>query len=99
MITITEVRITPIEAKTDDDKLKAFANVTIDDSICITGLRIVKDAKGGLFVGMPSRKVGDEYKDVIFPITKESRAYLHGTVLKAYDDYIKNPPAPTNKTE
>ena len=98
MITITEVRINLVEAQSEDDKLKAFANVTIDDSICITGLRIVKSEKG-LFVGMPSRKVGEEYKDVVFPVTKEARAYLHGTVLKAYDDYIKNPPVKTDKTE
>lgn len=86
MIDITEVRIIPIE-KTEDDGLQAFANITLDNSICVTGIRIVKSEKG-LFVGMPSRKVNEEYKDIVYPISKDTRAYLHGTILKAYDDFI-----------
>lgn len=37
-----------------------------------------------MFVSMPSRKVGDGYKEICFPVTKDFRQQLHDAVLKEY---------------
>ena len=51
---ITEVRIT----LRNEDKLKAFANVTFDEEFVIRGLKII-NGNNGYFVSMPSRKRSD----------------------------------------
>lgn len=84
---ITEVRVFPLSKK--DSNLKAFASVTIDDAVCITGIRIV-EGKMGLFVSMPQSKDNEgEYHDVAFPITKEAREEMQDAVLDAYEDAAK----------
>ena len=84
---ITEVRVFPLSKK--DSTLKAFASITLDDAVCITGIRIV-EGKMGLFVSMPQSKDNEgEYHDVAFPITKEAREEIQDAVLDAYDDAAK----------
>jgi len=77
---ITEVRI----SLRDDQKLKAFASITLEDCFVIRGLKII-EGKQGLFVAMPSRKRKDgEYQDIAHPINNEARAAMERVVLKAY---------------
>ena len=84
---ITETRVYPLSNK--DSNLKAFASITLDDAVCITGIRIV-EGKMGLFVSMPQSKDNDgEYHDVAFPITKEAREEIQDAVLDAYDAAAK----------
>ena len=49
---ITEIRI----SLRDDNKLKAFASITLDNCFVVRGLKIIEGAKG-TFVAMPSRRV------------------------------------------
>ena len=84
---ITEVRVFPLSKK--DSNLKAFASITLEDAVCITGIRIV-EGKMGLFVSMPQSKDNDgEYHDIAFPITKEAREEIQDAVLDAYEDAAK----------
>jgi len=77
---ITNVRIKKIHG---DTNIKAFASVTLDDAFVIHDIRIV-EGKNGLFVSMPSKKVGDKYRDISHPITADSRSALIETVLGEY---------------
>jgi stage V sporulation protein G len=56
MMEITEVRINLKESS--NNKLKAFATITIDNSFVVRDIKII-DGKKGLFVAMPSSKVSD----------------------------------------
>jgi stage V sporulation protein G len=79
---ITDVKIN----KLDNDKTKALVSVTFDNCFVITGLKIMEGSKG-LFIAMPSRKLGDgTYKDIAFPITKEFREELTQTIFMKYDE-------------
>ena len=53
---LTEIRIKLIRDKAD--KLRAFASVTIDQTLVIRDLKIIEGTHG-LFVAMPSRKLCD----------------------------------------
>ena len=77
---ITEVRITKIAS----DNMLAYASITIDKQFVVTGLKVI-NGRNGLFVAMPSRKVGEEYKDIAFPITKEAREYIQASVLEEFE--------------
>ncbi len=53
---ITEIRIKLLlQAR---DKLRAFASLTLDDTLVVRDIKIIDGAKG-LFVAMPSRKLCD----------------------------------------
>lgn len=75
-----------------EDRLKAFASVTFDDSFVVRNMKIVEGTKG-VFLCMPSRKLPDgTHKDMVHPIHQEFREYLEANVLKAYEEELKNNP-------
>jgi stage V sporulation protein G len=79
---ITEIRI----SLRDDNKLKAFASITLDNSFVIRGLKIIEGAKG-LFVAMPSRKRPDgTYQDVAHPINNETRDWMEEQIIAKYEE-------------
>jgi len=81
---ITEIRIT----LRDDDKLRAFASITLEDSLVIRGLKVIEGANG-MFVAMPSRQRKDgSYQDVAHPINRETREWLENMVIGAYQEEI-----------
>lgn len=83
---ITEVRVT----LRDEEKLKAFANVTFDDAFVIRGLKIISGAKG-YFVSMPSRRRPDgSHQDIAHPINSDMRRIIEQRVLDAYQEKVKN---------
>ena len=53
---ITEVRVRLVGNK--NSRLKAFCAVTIDGDFVVRDIKVV-EGRGGVFVGMPSRKMSD----------------------------------------
>jgi len=83
---ISEIRI----SLRDDNKLKAFASITLDNCFVIRGLKIIEGAKG-VFVAMPSRKRPDgTYQDVAHPINNETRDWMEGLIITAYKEELEN---------
>lgn len=68
---------------------KAVAQITINNEFAIKGIKVYEGEKG-LFVSMPSRKIGSEYQDVVFPITAEARAQLNNAVLETYGKLVES---------
>jgi stage V sporulation protein G len=84
-VEITEVRVT----LRDEEKLKAFANVTFDEEFVIRGLKII-NGNNGYFVSMPSRKRADgTHQDICHPINNSMREKIEKAVLAAYEEELK----------
>lgn len=85
---ITDVRVRI--AKSDEEaKLRAYADITIDDSFVVHGLKVI-EGKNGIFVAMPSRKMPNgEYKDVAHPITTDVRTTINEAVISKYSELSK----------
>ena len=82
---ISEVRIT----LRNEEKLKGFANITLDDCFVIRGVKVIQGSNG-YFVSMPSRKREDgTYIDIAHPIKMEMRQKLEEAVLTAYHSALK----------
>lgn len=79
------MRITEININLrDEDKLKAFVNITFDDVFVVRGLKVIEGGQG-LFVCMPSRKLPDgTYKDIAHPIDNEFRSEIENRILEVY---------------
>lgn len=81
--------------------VRAYASVTVDGCLGIQGVRVI-EGREGLFVSMPSRKVGDGYKEICFPVTKEFREQLHREVLDAFEQALTQAqaaPAPRQESD
>ncbi|MGL5051352.1 MAG: septation regulator SpoVG [Fusobacteriaceae bacterium] len=83
---ITDVRLRMVTAGEGELKLKAYADVTFDESFVVHGLKVI-DGQKGMFVAMPSRKMPDgEYKDVAHPIKPELRKEITDTVIAKFNE-------------
>ena len=79
-----EVRIYGMK---DEGSQRASASVNINDAFAVRGVKVMEGVNG-LFVSMPAYKSGNEYKDICFPCTKESRAAFDKAVLNAYEQAL-----------
>lgn len=71
----------------DNGTQRATANVNVCGIFAVRGVKVLESSKG-LFVAMPQYKVGNDYKDVCFPCTKEAYEELSNAVLNAYEQAL-----------
>ena len=87
---ITEVRM----SLRDEEKLKAFVSITLDNCFVVRGIKIIKGATG-LFVAMPCRKKPDgSYQDLAHPINAETREWMENLILTHYLEQVGAPASP-----
>ena len=85
---ITEVRI----SIRDDEKLKAFVSITLDNCFVIRGLKVIKGNRG-MFVAMPCRKRPDgTFQDLAHPINNETRHWIEEEILSRYRQELESQP-------
>ena len=78
---ITEVRIGP----SDDERIAAYASITIDDCFVVHGLRVKVSKKGDYYLFMPGRKQADgAYMEIALPINNETRRMIEEKVFAGY---------------
>jgi stage V sporulation protein G len=79
---ITDVRIRKL---TDEGKMKSIVSVTFDDEFVVHDIKVI-EGRNGLFVAMPSRKMGEgDFRDIAHPLTSETRNRIKDTILEAYE--------------
>ncbi|MCX7835354.1 MAG: septation regulator SpoVG [bacterium] len=92
---ITEINI----SLRDEERLKAFVNITLDDVFVVRGLKVIQGNQG-LFVCMPSRKMPDgSYKDIAHPINNTFRQELEQLILEKYRQKLVEDPTISAKEE
>lgn len=83
---ITEVNVFPV----NEDRLKAYVSITIDDCFVIRDLKVIRGNQG-LFVAMPSKKRKDgQFKDIAHPLNQETRSEIEKAVFEAYESAVKS---------
>ena len=81
---VTNVKIKKVDGD-KLDRLKAYVDITLDESLVIHGLKLMQGEQG-FFVAMPSRKMrNEEYKDIVHPICPELRNYITKVVEEKYN--------------
>ena len=88
MFEITEVRIRRVLAP---GALKAWASITLDNSLVIKDIRIMEGANG-LFVSMPSRRGRDDkFYDTVFFIKQDDRDAISRKIMEVYHKKQESP--------
>ncbi len=83
---ITEVNVT----LRNEEKLKAFVNVTFDNQFVVRGMKVIKGANG-YFVSMPSRRMSDgSFRDIAHPINNEFRQLIEKVILEEYNRKLES---------
>ncbi|MFI3327352.1 MAG: septation protein SpoVG family protein [Clostridia bacterium] len=71
--------------KTNNQTIKAYVSVVIENAIVIKGIKIV-NGKNGLFIRMPQYKnQKGKYKDYCFILDKNERKIFEDIVFKKYE--------------
>ena len=85
-IEITDIRIFKIKQR---GALIGYANIVLNNSFIIRGIKILNYQKNGRFVAMPSRRLKGEkssYRDLCHPINQDTRDAITTAILDAYDN-------------
>ena len=78
---ITDVKVFPV----DEDKLKAYVTITLDQCFVIRDLKIIHGSNG-LFIAMPAKRRKDgSYKDIAHPLNADTRDRMEKVILNEYD--------------
>lgn len=88
-MTNTKMECTGMVMLAEGSKAKAVATVTVNDEFVLKGIKVF-EGENGFFASMPSRKVGNDYQEVMFPITKEAREQLNNVVLESYGRLVES---------
>lgn len=85
---ITDVRVFPVD---DNDKLRAFVSVVIDNCFIISDIKVIEGPEG-LFLSMPSKRTKNgTFRDIAHPLNAETREYMEARILPAYEEALNNP--------
>ena len=83
---ITEVKVYPV----NEDRLKAYATITIDNCFVIRDLKVILGNEG-LFVAMPSKKRKDgQFRDIAHPLNQETREMIENRVFQEYKREVES---------
>ena len=83
---VTDIRIRIGRQTENIERLKAYADITFDESFVVHGLKRI-DGQNGLFVAMPSRRMPNgEFKDIVHPIKPELRAEITQVILEKFEE-------------
>jgi stage V sporulation protein G len=82
---ITDVRVFPV----DEDKLKAYVTITLDNCFVIRDLKVIH-GNTGLFIAMPAKRRKDgTYKDIAHPLNADTRDRMERVILSEYERQVK----------
>lgn len=85
----TTFEVSSMTTINDVGNVKALANIVINKEIAINGLKVI-EGENGLFVSMPSKKVGGDFADIAHPITDVAREQLNNAVLANYEKLVSS---------
>ena len=78
---ITDIKI---RKRTDDGKMKAIVSITLDQSLAVHDIKVIK-GENKLFVAMPSRKMSDGvFRDIVHPIHQQMREDIEKQIIERY---------------
>ena len=81
---ITQIRVFPVE----EDKLKAFVSIIIDDCFVVCDIKII-DGVNGLFVSMPSKKrKNGTFRDIAHPLNNDTRRMIEEKIIDRYNEVL-----------
>lgn len=84
---VTAVKIYPFDTTEAGGRVRAYAEVTLDDLLLIKGLKIIEGKGGGLFLSYPSQKSRDsQFHDLVVPLCDDLKKQIRRAVVDAFKE-------------
>lgn len=85
------MKVTRVKIFEGRGNILANMNITIDDCLAINGIKVI-NGKKGIFISFPQTSYEGtdgttQYRDIVFPCTKEARAALDKVLMKKYEEW------------
>lgn len=82
---VTDVRIRKLSG---EGKMKAVVSITFDNEFVVHDIKII-EGQSGLFIAMPSRKMGEgDFRDIAHPLVSETRNKIRDAIFAEYDKVL-----------
>ena len=92
---ITDVRVRKVN---DDGKMKAVVSITFDEEFVVHDIKVI-EGQNGLFIAMPSRKMGEgDFRDIAHPLNSDTRNRIRESIFKEYEKVLENAVATNEET-
>ena len=76
----------------EDGNMKAIVSLTFDDEFVVHDIKII-EGQNGLFIAMPSRKMGEgDFRDIAHPLNSETRNRIKDTIFAEYEKMSDSEP-------
>lgn len=80
------LKVTRLHRINGEGNLKAFADIALNESLLLKGLRIV-EGRNGLFVSMPREKGRDNrWYETVHPLSKQVKEEIANAILSVYNN-------------
>lgn len=85
------MKVTRVKIFEGRGSILANMNITLDGCLAINGIKVV-EGKKGRFISFPQTSYEDkdgntQYRDIVFPCTKEAREALDKVLMKKYEEW------------
>lgn len=85
------MKVTRVKIFEGKGNILANMNITIDECLAINGIKVI-EGSNGRFISFPQtsykdKKGNTQYRDIVFPCTKEARAALDRVLMKKYEEW------------
>ena len=87
---ITDVKIYPFDTSRIGGRVRAVADITIDDVLVIKGIKVIESKHGGLFISFP-KKVSSKgtYVDIVQSLDNEFTEKVRRVIVDRYKELMK----------
>ncbi|WP_029523434.1 SpoVG family protein [Persephonella sp. KM09-Lau-8] len=86
---ITDVKIYPFDTSRIGGRVRAVADITIDDVLVIKGIKVIESKHGGLFISFP-KKVSSKgtYVDIVQSLDNEFTEKVRRAIIDRYKELM-----------
>ncbi len=89
---VTDVKIYPFDTGSIGGRVRAVADVVIDDMFVIKGIKLVESKHGGLFISFPKKATSKgEFIDIIQPLENSFTEMVRRAVVDKYREIMNIP--------
>ena len=93
---VTDVKIRKLDGT---GSVLAFADITLYGKYVVRGFKVMS-GENGPWVSMPSqRDKGGNWRDSFFPLNKDARTELSGSILEKYNSLAPPPPDEADRSK
>lgn len=86
---ITEVKIYPFDTTGLGGRVRAIADIVIDDILLIKGIKIIENKHGGLFISFPKKATSsNKYIDIIQPLSNDFNEKIRRAIIDKYKELM-----------